>query len=112
MNESIYEGIPEFDLTPEVYGVVINFYCNKCQKPIVMRLDEPSLVALDGVYHERLAEDSNVTIEDCVSGYRVSLDLQDVVTYVSKKLDRADMDFSWSTFIDLVDVFTETEGED
>ncbi|QEM41675.1 hypothetical protein [Enterococcus phage vB_EfaS_EF1c55] len=112
MNESIYSDIPEFDLKPEIYGVVINFYCNKCQKPIVMRLDEPSLVALDGVYQGRLAEDSNVILEDCVSGYRVALDLQDVVTYASKKLDKEDFDFSWRTFTDWVDTFTDNEGGD
>lgn len=112
MNESIYEGIPEIDLKPDIYGVLFNFYCDKCQKPIVMRLDKNNLELLDDAFFYRSEDNVKVILEDCVSGYRVALDLQDVVTYSYKKLDREDMEFSWRTFIDWVDDFTGTEGGD
>ena len=111
MNESIYEGIPELDLKPDVYGVVISFY-DKRQKPIVMRLEDWYLEVLKGAYLHRFEDNSSVIIKDFTTGYQVALDVKDVGIYVSKKLDRADMDFSWRIFIDWVDTFIELDEEE
>lgn len=112
MKESIYSDIPELDLKPDIYGVLFNFYCDKCQKPIVMRLDKNNMELLDDAYFRHSDSIVRVILEDCMSGYRVALDLRDIVTYASKKLDREDFDFSWRTFTDWVDTFTDTEGGD
>ena len=90
MNESIYEGIPEDILQEKAYAVFIKFRGHDFIKPAALQISELSKEMLDSTFLQREDGESNIILQDVITGIELSFDLVDIAAYSAKEIELGD----------------------
>jgi hypothetical protein len=110
-SEDLFNGIIKPDLSGDsIYGIFIKFYCNLCQKPILMTISHEDKERLDRAYfNEYDDEELKVDIMDFDTKVVVSLNMKDVSVYLTKRFENGNMDDK-AYFREIVEVFSEGDN--
>lgn len=90
MNESIYDGIPEINLQEKAYAVFIKFRGHDFIRPAALQISELSKEMLDSTFLQREDGESNIILQDVITGIELSFDLVDIAAYSAKEIELGD----------------------